>query len=127
MKLEYFILQNTWLTGVFGHGWGNGYVVIPPEHPFYSIDYDQLNDLVSVHGGLTFSEYGKALKKWPGYRPEHEQSWVIGFDTCHYEDDIYRWPKSAVEDEVKKLAEQCEEWDRSYIFDINFHYFRKQP
>lgn len=129
MKLEYFILENTWLApigGLIQHGWGNGYVIIPPEHPFYGIHYDILNSHLTVHGGLTFSEYGRVLKKWPGYKPEYKDYWIIGFDTCHYEDDLYRWPKSAVEEEVADLAKQCEELDEKYQFDINFHYFPRK-
>src|SRR6056297_2972202 len=46
----------------------NGYIVIPPLHPWYNKHYDSID--VQVHGGLTFSEnmYG---------------CWIIGFDTNH--------------------------------------------
>ena len=125
MTLEWFIKQNTWLPGGY-HGWGNGYVIIPPEHPFHGIHYDQLNTIISIHGGITFSEYGDEIKRWEEYKPEYDNNWIIGFDTCHYDDDLYKWPKSAIEEEVANLAKQCEEWDRRYIFDINFHYFPRK-
>lgn len=125
MSLEYFLNQNNWLSGV-SHGWGNGYVVIPPSHPFHGQHYDKLNTIISVHGGLTFSEFGSSIRKWAGYKPEYENCWIIGFDTCHYEDDMYKWPKSAVQDEVSDLAKQCEDFDRKYVFDINFLYFARK-
>ena len=32
------------------HGWGNGYILLPTNHPLYGISHD--NFYVSVHGGL---------------------------------------------------------------------------
>ena len=39
----------------------NGYIVIPPLHPWYNKHYDSID--VQVHGGLTFSDEIKAEYK----------------------------------------------------------------
>ena len=48
----------------------NGYVSVPNGHPCHGMDYNDVNDLVSVHGGLTYSEKLDRDKKF-------------GFDTGH--------------------------------------------
>jgi len=48
------------------HGYWNGYVSLPPNHPDYYRSYDHLEG-ISVHGGLTFSD----------------EKGTFGFDTCH--------------------------------------------
>jgi hypothetical protein len=50
----------------FGHL--NGYVHLPPGHPWFGKGYDDIH--CDVHGGLTFSE-------------GTQTDWVIGFDTAH--------------------------------------------
>jgi hypothetical protein len=52
------------LKKLLEHGWGNGYVLIPHNHPFYKKHYDSID--VNVHGGLTFSELfgSKQFSKW---------------------------------------------------------------
>lgn len=64
-----------------------GYVYLPPDHPQWGKDYDELNHTINVHGGLTYS--GK-----------EEEFWKVGFDCAHakdlipggfhYKNDIYR-------------------------------------
>lgn len=98
----YTIKNQQWTNYIgvvaFERGWGNGYVAVPPTHPFYGLNYD--NDAVEfaidIHGGLTYSQYGNGVnvpKDW----------WVFGFDTSHYNDNLDRWPKEAVEAETKRL------------------------
>ena len=36
--LKTFVIKNDWLNGMC-HGWGNGYVAIPKEHPLYGKHY----------------------------------------------------------------------------------------
>jgi hypothetical protein len=81
-------------------GWGNGYVAIPPGHCLYELSYDEvywkMGDILSVHGGITYSNFGdgvNAPKNW----------WVFGFDTCHYNDSLDKWPESAVIEETKSF------------------------
>lgn len=80
--------------------WGavNGYVRVPDGHPWFGLDYDDID--VEVHGGLTFARAG-----W------------IGFDTLHSGDvwpgsdytsrptswDIH-WTSEKVADEARELA-----------------------
>ena len=81
---------------VITRGWGNGYVAVPPTHPAYKMDYDTLMYSIDVHGGLTYSQFGNgknAPKDW----------WVFGFDTSHWNDNLDKWPKEAVEAETKRL------------------------
>lgn len=77
-------------------GWGNGYVGIPKWHPFYKKDYSELNKYINIHGGLTFSDFN-----------EDKSLWVIGFDTNHYNDNMYNFPYDFVLNETKYLREQC--------------------
>lgn len=44
MKLFSFTIKNDWIQSE--HGWGNGYVAIPPEHPLYGKKY---NDKIEVN------------------------------------------------------------------------------
>jgi hypothetical protein len=84
------------------HGWGNGYVAVPPSHPLWGIDYGNVDQHLDVHGGLTYSE----LKDFPGMFKEHavpDNYWVFGFDTSHWDDTLKTWPKKAVEAETKRL------------------------
>lgn len=74
-------------------GWGNGYVHLPPEHPFHGVHYDEIP--VDVHGGLTYSE-------------NENGSWVIGFDTRHHGDTLEKWPMEKVEAETIRLRDQLE-------------------
>ena len=86
-------------------GWGNGYVVIPPIHPWHNKDYNDID--VEVHGGLTFGEPYETLS-WPELTEADKGHWIIGFDTCHYSDTKERWPKEAVREETKILMKQVQ-------------------
>jgi hypothetical protein len=80
-----------------------GYVILTSDNKLYRLDYDEIYTkmLISVHGGLTYSDEG-------------EDGWVIGFDCAHagdlcpafaYIDGIYR-TKEFVISECHKLAEE---------------------
>ena len=46
-----FIRENTWTkswTFKSEHGWGNGYVALPSTHPFYGLNYDEIDEHVNV-------------------------------------------------------------------------------
>jgi hypothetical protein len=87
-------------------GWGNGYVLIPPKHPWYA--YSQHNLPVEVHGGLTFGSIveEKTLELWEELDENDIGCYMIGFDTAHYRDTIKTWPKKAVITETLKLDRQ---------------------
>ena len=104
--------------GVLEYGWGNGYILLPPNHPFYEIDYDDID--VKVHGGLTFGEKFNSTHflEWIKGREisgditlynfeQFNNYWIIGFDTNHFGDNIYNCPKEYVIDETSHLLEQC--------------------
>jgi len=103
----------------FDYGWGTGYVLLPPNHPFYGKDYDNIND-VRIHGGLTFAQKFEAeyFLEWIGDREfdgditlenykNFDGYWMIGFDTNHYGDNSSNWTKKIVMNETNDLLEQC--------------------
>jgi hypothetical protein len=60
-----------------------GYVGVPPEHPLYGKDYDDVHEEVDirVHGGLTYSAGLPYAAK--GSLNTARQRWWLGFDTAH--------------------------------------------
>lgn len=105
-QLKHFVIEITWLTCT-EHGWGNGYVAIPKDHPLYGKHYDdEAASHIEAHGGLTFSDFAKNMNGVP----EEIQGdyWVFGFDTAHFGDTISRWPKKAVNAEAWHLKVQLE-------------------
>jgi hypothetical protein len=76
-----------------------GYVRVPPGHPAYGKDYNDLD--VDVHGGLTFA----ALE--PCTEHEDGQGYWLGFDCAHSGDDMCD-PDADMEslpNDVKRLIE----------------------
>lgn len=134
--IYYFILHSHFYTtsipilmGVSMEvGWGNGYVLLPPGHPFYGKIYYDIESY--AHGGLTFSgKYGhwNVLKKYEDNDFDYQMDeklaegvkkygydflkdyWCIGFDCAHYGDDLTTCPKEYVWDETQKLYQHCED------------------
>ena len=101
----------------FEFGWGNGYVLLPSNHPLYGVDYDSI--AVDVHGGLTFSDnFNTRFLEWIENREidgdvtrenfeKFDNYWMIGFDTGHSGDGLDTCPKSYVMNETNNLLEQC--------------------
>lgn len=88
------------------YGAVNGYVHVPAGHPWHGLDYADIDDDVTVHGGLTYSAAG-----W------------IGFDTLHAGDHwpgaptyglppIIEWEPGMVAAEARRLAAQVAEAGR---------------
>ena len=107
--MKTFLRQNTWLSGICEHGWGNGYVIIPKEHPAYGLDYNDIK--VSVHGGLTFAkDIADIHREMPTFLPSRFKSltegWVVGFDTAHCGDTLWVWSKGTVRSETNRLKRQ---------------------
>lgn len=118
MKLTAFLnsVVNNRLNrlGTFEAGYANGYVAIPKEHPYYGKDYDEIE--IDIHGGLTFAGNGSKIEEaWPnieiieGNTKNLKDSWVFGFDTCHYGDNLTNWNRDAVIAETLNLRRQLEE------------------
>ena len=93
-----------------------GYIAVPQEHPLYNKNYDDLYD-ISVHGGLTYSEYDKQTNypmllaekvKWFGFDAAHAgdgYDWKAGEALIKTNKDRYR-VKS-----VRKIVDKGEEND----------------
>lgn len=79
-------------------GWGNGYIGLPPEHPWYGKPYDDIP--ADVHGGLTYSRNYKPKEEPDGY-------WWIGFDTGHLDDNEFNCPESYVDAQIESLKQQA--------------------
>lgn len=125
MKFElYTLIIESFLSNIpgfsfaFESGYGNGYVLIPKDHPYYGVDYNNID--VDIHGGLTYGSYFKSedFLKWCKDREisgditlvnykNFEDFWMIGFDTCHYGDNRTNWTKEDVIQETDKLLEKC--------------------
>jgi hypothetical protein len=108
--METFILENSWLgprASWMDFGWGNGYVFLPPGHPFHGMHYDQINEHVNAHGGLTFSrEIDQSYIDGWGIPSSFMGHWAVGFDTAHAGDSLHRWSKEAVQAETDQLRDQ---------------------
>ena len=123
-------------SSMFEVGWGNGYVLVPSNHPFYNVDYDNIS--VHVHGGLTFGQKFNSNRflEWiskneilgdvtiENYK-KFEDYWMIGFDTAHYGDDIYKCSKEYVIKETNDLLEQCLDESIKGIYEYKRIYLRK--
>lgn len=94
--------KSTWAFDFIRVGWGNGYVALPEWHKWYEVHYDNIP--VIIHGGLTYSQIEKIKKK---------NYWVIGFDTCHLDDNLDKWPRYKVKEEAEELLKQCLNEDNS--------------
>lgn len=99
----------TWLQGT-DTGWGNGYVLLPKEHPYHGKHYDEIP--VTVHGGLTFANEvteESVNSDWsPDLNKEDIGKWMVGFDTAHWSDTLETCPKEYVEKETNDLLAQLE-------------------
>ena len=120
----------------FDFGWGNGYVLLPHNHPFYGKHYDDIG--VGVHGGLTFSDYFDAdhFLEWIGNREfdgdvtlenykKFDNWWMIGFDTAHAGDNLSTCSKEYVISETNEMIEQCLSDDIRGIRKYKSVYLRK--
>ena len=93
-KLYAFINNTVQKKIPINSGYANGYVAVPPEHPYHGKHYDDVD--VEIHGGLTFSENASEIKDWTedteclnfnNIQEIPNNYWVFGFDTFHYADD----------------------------------------
>ena len=140
MKAVGFIVPNQWLCRVMDFGHSNGYVAVSPDSLVHGKHYDLLENIL-VHGGLTFSEPVIYKERTFGsdslIRPEYvgrrnflldlaievsgnlsdieDDWWIVGFDTCHYGDNSENWSEDRVIEEVKRLMDQIEKLDNSFI------------
>jgi hypothetical protein len=65
-----------------------GYVAIKKNHPFYGKSYNDIDSILKVHGGVTYSEFCNHDHEM-GIRlltEEKDKSWWFGFDCGHFLD-----------------------------------------
>lgn len=81
--MKSFTVRNTWSPHE-NHGWGNGYVVIPPTSSWHGVNYRQIP--VSAHGGLTWSSLASVMRGREVEVPSwvDDNDWVVGFDTVRF-------------------------------------------
>lgn len=108
MNIQTAIIPITWLSGMH-HGYGNGYIGLPPEHPWFKKDYDDINEHVNIHGGLTYASENNPTTRKP------DSLWWIGFDTAHFGDNQNNCPLEYVQSEVLSLAEQAVKASSSHL------------
>lgn len=109
--MKSFIKEKPWAANVgssslLSGGWGNGYVIIPKGHPYHGLHYDEINEHIEIHRGLTFSENASDLDDWPEISSDDLGGWVVGFDTIHAGDTLDNCPQSFVEKETERLKQQ---------------------
>lgn len=97
-------------------GYANGYVAVPPEHPWYRKSYDDVEDLIDVHGGVSFADTSDSCCEFSNLETINDDSntiplgwWVFGFDTLHWGDNLENWSKENCIAETLRLKQQLEE------------------
>lgn len=97
-------------------GFRCGYIQVLPGHPWHGKHYDEVNEDVDVHGGLTFSRFDKK-DYWLGFDCAH---CFDGVDTSLPHNSVVAGvmkktvrTQEYVEMECKKLCEQAELAERS--------------
>ena len=111
MKIKTYTISRSTFMPNHGLGWGNGYAVLPKEHPLHGVDYGDIPESLrcDVHGGITYAESAEKcsdeVKESLGL---DGSEWVYGFDTAHYCDDHISWPEMRVNEELAGFAEKLE-------------------
>lgn len=98
MEIKTHKINNDWIQAPIRRGWGNGYIGLPPEHPWFGKHYNSIP--IEVHGGLTYAE-----NHLPKLTPDG--LWWIGFDTFHRGDNLNIHTESFVDKEIESIKEQA--------------------
>ena len=98
-------------------GYANGYVAVPPGHPLWGMDYDNVDNKINIHGGLTYSDMSDNMMESQNIEILDETVdslpsgwWVFGFDTLHYMDTLENWSREMCIKETLELRKQLEEY-----------------
>lgn len=87
-------------------GTHNGYVIIQRSDWKADMDYEDLDEMVTVHGGLTYKgDHHLDMLAENGVKFD-EPVVMFGFDTAHAWDTAAKWDKEATLLETHILAEQ---------------------
>lgn len=108
-------VRNNICRGSIDHpdcGFANGYVAVTKEHPWWGKDIEEIENLVSVHGDITFAAEWKrfpfpVMKLTDKEIPE--DSWIFGFDTLHDNDTLEKCNEEFCKEETFKLMKQLED------------------
>ncbi|WKS98362.1 hypothetical protein [Gallibacterium anatis] len=116
-----FIVENNEILSIYPKGTHNGYIILGILHPCYGLDYEEINeelydkDLEPPHGGITFGRtlfdfHREDLRNildelYPGLGIKNINYHILGFDTCHLDDNEFNWNQEAVEKETIRFAE----------------------
>lgn len=92
----------------------NGYVGFSSTLPesYQSGGNGELDDLINVHGGITFDSVCDMSRPWGSERipitecPSKGIYRVVGFDTLHCDDDMFMWNFENTKTETLSLLEQ---------------------
>lgn len=94
------------------------YVEVPKGHPWYRLEYQEIEDKIYCHGGLTYSDNLSLTLK------EETDRWFFGWDYGHAGDyESYnehfncflndkKWTTEEIYEEVKDVIDQFVEHDR---------------
>ena len=82
--IEKDFIVNGYRCVIIGNNLGHrcGYIEIPEDHSLYGKHYSEIDDIVDVHGGWTYSDYTRG--DYPA--KANFESWWRGFDTAHVGD-----------------------------------------
>ena len=100
-------------------GYANGYVAVPPEHPLHGKHYTEANEMIDIHGGLTYSNLVEEIKAdgwcndtecigFDNFDEIPKDYWVFGFDTLHFGDGPHLGRQWCI-NETNDLLEQLQE------------------
>ncbi len=91
-------------------GYSNGYVAVPKSHPWYGKKYSEVENLVDVHGGLTFSGQLREGMELIIFTDDKlpDEYWAFGFDTMHAYDNLFNCDEDFCRSETIRLKEQLE-------------------
>lgn len=118
-NFKQFIVENTWLSRDHtDHGYGNGYVVLPKDHPLWGCSNDMdgedfIDDHVNVHGGITLAKEVSQnnIDHMSDLDKDDLGKWVIGFDTAHTGDNLDEHGYDYVVEETQRLHDQLVKLD----------------
>jgi hypothetical protein len=83
-----------------------GYVGVDKENPLYEIDYNELENYIFVHGGLTYSGPLMAEIKYEGHL-DLKDLWYFGYDCGHSMDKNIINP-NGIERTLDYCVDECE-------------------
>lgn len=85
------------------HGHLCGYVGVDQDSGFFEVDYNEIENFISVHGGTTFSGFFEDL--------DAPDLWWIGYD-CAHSCDFSNYNPKGIKRNVDYCAKECEELAR---------------